>query len=118
MLLNRIIPHARRAVALLLAAAALTYCSLAIPGSVFAVCSNVTTPIYCPVRAYGFPIPFLADTQGVSPVGSVARDPVSLIVGLDDLLWTEMGLDGLFWLLISWTGQKTWNRRHQDVRSR
>jgi hypothetical protein len=118
MSLNRIIPHTRRVVTLLLAAAAFTYCSLAIPGSVFAVCSNVTTPIYCPVLAYGFPIPFLADSQAVSPVGSVARDPLSLIVGLDDLLWAEMGLDGLFWLLISWTGQKTWQRWRQDVRSR
>jgi hypothetical protein len=59
-------------------AAALTYLSLAVPGRVTSVCANLGTPIYCPILAYGFPLPFIADSQAVSPVGSVAGGPLSL----------------------------------------
>lgn len=56
-------------------AAALTYLSLMVPGHVTAVCGNLGTPIYCSVLAYGFPLPFLADSQAISPV---ARWPGTL----------------------------------------
>lgn len=92
-------------------AAALTYSSLAVPGRVSAVCSNVVTPSYCPVLAYGFPLPFLADSQAVSPVGSVARDPLSLLTGEDDILWPRLGLTSLFWLLMAMIGSLAWRRR-------
>nr|GEU28042.1 hypothetical protein [Tanacetum cinerariifolium] len=39
-------------------------------------------------------------TQGVSPVGSVARDPLSILSGEDNVLWPRLGLSTLFWLLI------------------
>ena len=72
-------------------AATLTYVSLAVPGRVSAVCANVGKPIYCPVLAYGFPLPFLADSQGISPVGSVARDPLSVLIGEDDIFVGAVG---------------------------
>lgn len=101
MSLNRVTSHIKVVVAVLGTAAALTYSSLAVPGSIVALCSNVTRPIYCPVLAYGYPAPFLADSQAVSPVGSVARDPLSLLVGLDDLLWPQLALTTSFWLLVT-----------------
>jgi hypothetical protein len=94
-------------------AAALTYCSLAVPGRASVVCADLGTPIYCPVLAYGFPLPFLADSQAVSPVGSVARDPLSLLIGLDDILWPRLGLTSLFWLLVAVAGRLAWLRRRR-----
>jgi hypothetical protein len=78
----------------------LTYLSLLVPGRVTAVCANLGVPEYCPVLAYGFPLPFLADSQGISPVGSVARDPLSLLIGEDDLLWARLAISAGFWLLV------------------
>jgi hypothetical protein len=92
-------------------AAALTYCSLAMPGRVSAVCANLGAPVHCPVLAYGFPLPFLADSQSVSPTGSVARDPLSIWTGLDDILWPRLGLSSLFWLLVVVAGRLVWLRR-------
>jgi hypothetical protein len=92
-------------------AAALTYASLAVPGRVSAVCANLGTPEYCPVLAYGFPFPFLADSQGISPVGSVSRDPLSLLIGEDDILWPRLGLTGAFWMLVAAAGRTVWLRR-------
>ncbi|WP_156116688.1 hypothetical protein [Massilia sp. 9096] len=68
--MNEIVSRLKTSTRVCLAAAALTYASLAVPGSVIAVCSNIGTPVYCPVLAYGFPLPFLADSQGISPLGS------------------------------------------------
>lgn len=96
-----------------LAAVALTYASLAVPGSVIAECSNIGTPVYCPVLAYGFPLPYLADSQGISPLGSVARDPLSLLIGEDDLLWPRLAFKGLFWLLVTAAARWAWLRRHR-----
>jgi hypothetical protein len=102
-----------------LGAAALTYASLAVPGRVSAVCSNVGTPVHCPVLAYGFPLPFLADSQGISPLGSVARDPLSLLIGLDDVLWPRLALSGLFWMLVVVIARWAWlRRRHARTRRR
>jgi hypothetical protein len=67
-------------------AVALTYLSLVVPGQVTAVCGDLGTPDYCSVLAYGFPLPFLADNLGISPVGSVARDLLSIAIGEDDFL--------------------------------
>jgi membrane protein implicated in regulation of membrane protease activity len=100
--------------------AALTYLSLLVPGHVEAVCGNLGTPIYCSVLAYGFPLPFLADSQAISPVGSVARDPLSIAIGLDDLLWPRLTLAFLFWMLvvaISASGWRRWRRRRQSATS-
>ena len=94
-----------------LSAAALTYCSLLVPGRVSAVCSNLGTPVYCPVLAYGFPLPFVADSQSISPVGSVARDPLSLLIGEDEVLWPQLTLTALFWLLAVQLGRFAWSRR-------
>ena len=95
-------------------AATLTYISLAVPGRVSAVCSNVGTPIYCPVLAYGFPLPFLADNQGISPVGSVARDPLSVLIGEDDILWGRLAITALFWMLVSIAARRFWLRRRRN----
>ena len=104
------ISHIKPIAAACLVAAGLTYLSLAVPGCVIAVCSNLETPIYCPVLAYGFPLPFIADNQGMSPVGSVGRDPLSILSGEDDVLWPRLGLSTLFWLLIVVISRVTWRR--------
>jgi hypothetical protein len=91
-------------------AAALTYLSLAVPGRVSAVCSDLGTPIYCPVLAYGFPLPFIADSQAISPVGSVARDPLSMLLGEDDVLWPRLFFSALFWMLVVEVGRLAWRR--------
>lgn len=93
----------------------LTYLSLLVPGQVSAVCGNLGVPEYCPVLAYGFPLPFLADSQGISPVGSVARDPLSLLIGQDDLLWGPLALSAAFWLLLVLGASLAW-RRHAGRR--
>jgi hypothetical protein len=93
-----------------LIAAALTYVSLAVPGRVSAVCGNLGTPIYCPALAYGFPLPFIADSHAISPVGSVARDPLSLVLGEDDVLWPQLGLSTLFWVLVVVVSTLAWRR--------
>ena len=95
-------------------AVALTYLSLAVPGRVTAVCGNLGTPIYCSVLAYGFPLPFLADSQAISPVGWVARDPLSIAIGMNDPLWPQLGFALLFWMLavsISASAWRRWIRR-------
>lgn len=93
-----------------LLAAALTYSSLAVPGSVSAPCGNLGSPVDCTVLAYGFPLPFIADSQALSPVGSVARDPLSLVVGEDDVLWPRLALSTLFWMLVVAAGKIAWRR--------
>jgi hypothetical protein len=98
-------------------AVALTYLSLVVPGHVKAVCGNLGTPIYCSVLAYGFPLPFLADSQATSPVGSVARDPLSIAIGLDELLWPRLGLAFLFWMLVVSISATTWRRRMRRRKS-
>lgn len=91
-------------------AVALTYSSLVVPGHVDAVCGSLGTPIYCSVLTYGFPLPFLADSQSTSPVGSVAKDPLSIALGLDDLLWPRLGLTFLFWMLVAAISASVWRR--------
>jgi hypothetical protein len=54
----------RLVVVVCVAAAALTYFSLLVPGRVSAVCSNIGTPVYCPVIAYGGAIPSLVLSFG------------------------------------------------------
>lgn len=92
--------HVTTVLRVLAGAAALTYASLLVPGRVIALCSYVSFPEYCPVLAYGFPLPFLADSRSTSPVGSVARDPLAILIGLDNLLWPRLWLDLAFWLLV------------------
>src|SRR5438067_173323 len=110
---GRMASHFRTAAASCVIAAALTYGSLAVPGRVTAVCGNLGTPVDCPVLAYGFPLPFLADSQAISPVGSVARDPLSLFAGEDDVLWPRLGLTSPFWMLVVLTGRLAWRRRRR-----
>lgn len=101
-------------------AIALTYLSLVVPGHVRTVCGNLGTPSYCSVLAYGFPIPFLADSQATSPVGSVARDPLSIAIGMDDLLWPRLGLAVLFWMVavsISASAWRRWTRGRKSATS-
>jgi len=107
------ISHIKSIAASCLVAAGLIYLSLLVPGRVIAVCSNIGLPIYCPVLAYGFPLPFIADSQGVSPVGSVARDPLSLMAGEDDVLWPQLGLSLLFWTLAVVASRLAWLRRRR-----
>ncbi|CAH0193725.1 hypothetical protein SRABI118_01563 [Massilia sp. Bi118] len=105
----------KRAVFFSAAAGSLTYLSLLVPGQVIAVCGNLGVPVYCPVLAYGFPLPFLADSQATSPTGSVARDPLSLLIGQDDLLWGPLALSAAFWLLLVLGASRAW-RRHAGRR--
>ena len=108
--MSRIVCCIKTVVVVCVAAAALTYCSLLVPGRVSAVCSNLGTPVYCPVIAYGFPLPFVADGRATSPVGSVARDPLSLLIGLDDVLWPQLTLTASFWLFVVVIGRLGWLR--------
>jgi hypothetical protein len=112
-----IVSRMKDAALVCLAAAAMTYASLIVPGSVIAECSNLGTPVYCPVLAYGFPLPFLADSQGISPLGSVARDPLSLLIGLGDLLRPRLALSSLSWLLATMAIRWTWLRWRRRRRS-
>jgi hypothetical protein len=100
--------HLKKIIALCAMAAGMTYASLLVPGRVIALCGNLGTPIYCPVLAYGFPLPFLADNQAISPVGSVGRDPLSLLGGVDDVLWPQLVLSSAFWLLVVASGRVCW----------
>lgn len=102
--------HLKKIITACAVAAGLTYLSLIVPGRVTAVCGNLGTPIYCPVLAYGFPLPFIADNQGVSPLGSVARDPLSLLFGEDDVLWQQLELSTSFWLLVVVISRVAWRR--------
>lgn len=102
--------HLKKIMVVCTAAIGLTYLSLVVPGRVSAVCGNLGTPLYCPVVAYGFPLPFIVDSQGVSPVGSVARDPLSLLIGEDDVLWPQLGLSTSFWLLVALISRLLWLR--------
>jgi hypothetical protein len=102
--------HLKKIVTPCALAAGLTYLSLIVPGRVDAVCANLGTPVICPVLAYGFPLPFIADNQGISPVGSVGRDPLSLLAGVDDVLWPQLGVSASFWLLIVVIGRALWRR--------
>ncbi len=106
----------RKCIALFVYAAGLTYASLLVPGSVIAECANLGTPEYCPVLAYGFPLPFIADNQGVSPVGSIGRNPISLLLGEDHILGPQLALSGLFWLLVVVTTRFFWRRWRQRQR--
>lgn len=108
--MSRTVLRIKMIVMVCVSAAALTYCSLLVPGRVSAVCSNLGTPVYCPVLAYGFPLPFVADSQSISAVGSVARDPLSLLIGEDEVLWPQLTLTALFWLLAVLLGSLVWLR--------
>jgi hypothetical protein len=117
--LNSMLVARMRAIApTFLVATALTYASLAVPGTVTAVCGNLGTPVYCPVLAYGFPLPYLADSQAISPVGSVARDPVSVLTGEDELLGPPLAFDSLFWLLATAAARWVWRHRRRGGRRR
>lgn len=91
-------------------AALLTYASLLVPGRALNNCGDMGP---CQVLAYGFPLPFLADSQAISPVGSVARDPLFLLAAIDDILWPRLWLALLFWMLVTLAGRWAWRRRHQ-----
>ena len=99
-----------------ISAITLTYLSLVVPGHVNAVCGNLGMPTECSVLAYGFPLPFLADSRATSPVGSVARDPLSIAIGLDDLLWPRLGLAFLFWMLVVSISATAWHRMRKRKR--
>lgn len=99
--LRKRLSHIRTIVTVATLASALTYMSLIVPGRAIAPCGNLGTPMYCTVPAYGFPLPFLADGHATSPVGSVARDPLSILIGMDQILWPRPWLAVGFWLLVS-----------------
>ncbi|MCC2970319.1 hypothetical protein [Massilia sp. IC2-476] len=92
-------------------AALLTYASLLVPGRALNSCGDMGP---CPVLAYGFPLPFLADSQAISPVGSVARDPLSLLIGIDDILWPRFWLAFLFWMLLTLAARWAWRWCKRD----
>ena len=91
-------------------AGALTYLSLLVPGRLTRVCGYIDEPTYCSALAYGFPALFLVDGSHTSPTGSVARDPLSLLIGLDDLLWERLGWSALFWLAVVLAARTAWHR--------
>ena len=106
--IGKMISYIRPIAAARLVAAGLIYLSLVVPGRLIAVCSNLGTAIYCPVLGYGFPLPFIAVSQGMSQVGSAARDPLSILSGEDEVLWPRLGLSTLFWMVIVVNSRVTW----------
>ena len=46
----------------------------------------------------GFPLQFLVDGE-VSPGGSIALDPLNIIIGIDQFIFLYFILDYLFWLM-------------------
>lgn len=108
--MSRTVSRVKSIASCFLSAVALTYLSLVVPGRITEVCGNLGTPIYCSVLAYGFPLPFLADSQAISPVGSAARDPLSIAIGMDDLLWFRLGLAFMFWMLMVLISASAWRR--------
>lgn len=95
-------------------AAFLTYVSLLAAGRGVTLCENLGTPIYCDVLAYGFPFPYLADSRAFSPTGSVGRDPLSILIGEDDILWAELCKSFLFWLFVVLVGILILRRSRRD----
>jgi hypothetical protein len=92
----RVLGHAALALAW---AALFTYCSLIVHGKVMLVCSSIgTVQTECPRVAAGFPLHYLADHPGLSPTGRIAYDPLSLLAGVDLILWPRLALSYLFWL--------------------
>lgn len=106
----------RKLIAICLATIGLTYASLLVPGQAIVVCSSIDVPVYCPVLAYGFPLTFLADSQGISPVGSVSRDLLFLLIREDDLLWPRLWLSMGFWMLVVAVGVIAWRRWRRERR--
>lgn len=86
----------------LLWAALVTYCSLLYEAEAVLVCSSFGDEITtCARLAAGFPFPFLVDHPGLSPAGSIAYDPLSLIVGVDLVLRPQLAATYGYWLLIA-----------------
>ena len=50
------------------------------------------------VIAGGFPLQFLVDGE-ISPGGSIAIDPLNIIIGLDQFIFLYFIFDYLFWLV-------------------
>ena len=46
----------------------------------------------------GFPLQFLVDGE-ISPGGSIALDPLNIIIGIDQFIFLYFILDYLFWLM-------------------
>ena len=99
--MGKIVSYLKTIVTIGALAVALIYASLLVPGRAIAPCGNLGTPMVCDVPAYGYPLPFVADGHFTSPVGSVARDPLSLLIGMDEVLWPRLWLAILFWTLVS-----------------
>ena len=51
------------------------------------------------VIAGGFPLQFLVDGE-VSPGGSIALDPLNIIIGIDQFIFLYFIFDYLFWISI------------------
>lgn len=99
--------------ALFAAVLCLLYISVAVPGQVVASCGNIDGPMYCEVLAYGWPLPFIADSQSISPVGSVNRNPIWILIGEDNVLWPQLGLSALFWTNVVLVVRAVWRQYKQ-----
>ena len=89
----------------------LTYLSAFVPGSVIAVCGDVGDgPVFCPVAAYGLPLPYIVDNPALSPSPTVSRNPIWMLVGEDHLLLPQLGLSFLSSLAIVLLGRHLWRR--------
>lgn len=53
----------------------------------------------CEVAAAGFPLPFIVDYPGLSPVGSA--HPAGALLGLDRVLWPRAVAVLVFWSVVS-----------------
>lgn len=102
----------KESMAVLALSTILTYLSLYIlPSNAVAICGDVGNgPIYCTVKAYGFPMAFLADDPSISPFGTVSRNPLWVLIGEDDLRLPELGFSFACWLAVAIMGHALWRR--------
>jgi hypothetical protein len=108
----------RRAAAVAVAAVIVTMASSVVPGTRVEVqswdCPPAPASCAQTVVAAGFPIPYIADYHGISPVGSVSL--VQALMGIDKFraraFWTDVGFYALVLTTVfAVTTRLTWRER-------
>lgn len=80
----------------------LTYLSLFYQKYILVERTGIDEVAKVKVIAGGLPLQFLVDGE-ISPVGSIAIDPLSILIGLDQFIFSYFIFDYLFWLSFVFT---------------
>jgi len=78
---------------------ALTYFSLFYQKDILVERTGIDEVAKIKVVAGGFPLQFLVDGE-ISPVGSIAIDPLNILIGLDQFILFNFFADYLFWISV------------------